>query len=259
MRVLSVFLFAALASSAYPQDSVEVHLTGQVLDTVQNLPQSNIGITIQDHVGHIYKTHSDSLGNYTIVIIQPKGKLALNLYPSTRNSGYFQENIDTTANTNLTIQQDVRLLPQKICWDSFLPSPITFDRNKATLPDDTLSRLVTELRYVETNLTAVFETNKLKISAFRSYDENKKASSKRLQFIYALALENGIKKENIILEDAGKNDLFLCHYCDGCHYSFLKGNGKMLSKREFQEINDLQEKQEYNELRRTVLLEWVRK
>lgn len=152
-------------------------------------------------------------------------------------------------------QDSIELTHRKICWDSFLPSPVYFEEGSAKLSDSIERQITLFLRSLKAE-NAFTDTLKIELKGAVAYDERNRLARERLTYIYQLLIEAGFKPEHLDLNCIGKRPLFICRYCDGCHYSFLKGKGDWLSRKTFRKLQtDLERKQHLAE-RRVVMLAW---
>jgi hypothetical protein len=204
---------------------------------------------------------SDSLGKITFTKNFKLGLSSFSIVLSTSN--YVEDfiSIDTISSTTNKLDFKKEFIAMKMCWDSFLPSTMYFNKNELTTIDSSFSvdYLLTYFKRLIEEYPEPIAVRKLKITASCSYDERFRVSKKRLKKVAEIALEAGFKKEDLILINKRKKSLFHCDYCDGCHYFFLKGTGTTISLKNFKNLTETTEIDRQTTLRRSVHLKWVGK
>lgn len=247
--------------SSFAQDSISVEFKITVIDKLQEIPISNQAFTLKSNCFHPFVLNSDSLGKITFTKNLKLGLSSFSIVLTTSN--YFEDfiSIDTISSTTNKLDFKKEFIAMKMCWDSFLPSTLFFNKNELTTIDSSFSTnyLLTYFKRLKEEYPQLIEKRKLKITASCSYDERFRVSKKRLKKVAEIALEAGFNKEDLILINKRKKNLFHCDYCDGCHYFFLKGKGTTISHKAFRRLTESTEIKRQTKLRRSVHLEWVGK
>ena len=259
-KLLYLFLFFQSFSS-FGQDSISVEINLSVVDKLQGIPIKNQAFTIKSDYFQTFVLESDSLGKIRFTKNFKLGLSSFSIVLTTAN--YFEDfiSIDSISSAKKKLDFKKEFIAMKMCWDSFLPSTMFFNKNELTTIDSSFSidYLLTYFKQLIEEYPDLIAVRKLKITASCSYDERFRISNNRLKKIAEIALEAGFKKEDLILINKRKKNLFHCDYCDGCHYFFLKGKDTTISRKDFRELTDRTEIDRQTTLRRSVHLEWVRK
>ncbi len=197
-----------------------------------NIANRKIEIRDFDPISVIESVETDSNGYVTVDFQLEKGKGGFQivvLRAKGYHAGVEAEVVYISSDTVLNICID--LIPTRMCWDSFLVPYIYFEPNSTNFTDTldfprwVSSEIVKDFQYL-------FEQDyKIKISSYCGYKESKSLAKKRLDLIANEMLANGWLLENLIFEVKGKDDLFICEYCDGCHFAYLKGKGFTISRK----------------------------
>src|SRR5690606_11991411 len=119
---------------------------------------------------------------------------------------------------------------------------LLYKRNQTEPLKDSLRDTKDLLQQAASQFKYMFETRVIEISAYCSYEEKESIAKQRAEEIKKIALEAGLNKEDIRINIIGKEEMFICQYCDGCHYVFLHGQGYTLSINQFDEITNTDEK-----------------
>jgi len=262
-KLLYLFLFFQ-SFSIFGQDSVSVEINILVIDKLQGIPIVNETIKIESvnfNYFQDFTLKSDSLGQ---IHFKKNFKSQLSSFPILLSgTNYYADfiTIDSIGNTSLKLDFKKEFIAMKMCWDSFLPSTMYFNKNELTTIDSSFSvdYLLTSFKRLIEEYPEPIAVRKLKITASCSYDERFRVSKKRLKKVAEIALEAGFKKEDLILINKRKKSLFHCDYCDGCHYFFLKGTGTTISLKNFKNLTETTEIDRQTTLRRSVHLKWVGK
>ncbi len=246
-----------LSSHLYCQDSVTVVVKGKVMDTVQNIPVAEVGIISMANLEKTYQSISDSLGRYSILYRLPIGENFITIQPLNDRRGSFGNYFEFQVSSDSIIQKDIQLTPVRMCYDSFLPSTLLFEKNQTKPSQDSLRDTQTLLQYAASLSQYIFEKRVIEISVYCSYGEKRSIAKQRAEEMKRMAIEAGITIENLRMNIFGKEEMFICQYCDGCHYEFLHGQGYTLSKDQFDEITDPNKKEEHLAQRRAVMFKWA--
>lgn len=259
-NILYLFLFFQSFLS-FGQDSISVEINLSVVDKLQGIPIKNQTFTIKSDYFQSFMLKSDSLGKIRFTKNFKLGLSSFSIVLSTSN--YFEDfiSIDSISSAKKKLDFKKEFIAMKMCWDSFLPSTIYYNKNELTTVDSSFSmdNLLNHFKVLMESYPEQNEIRKLKITASCSYDERFRVSKKRLKKVAEIALEAGFKKEDLILINKRKMSLFHCDYCDGCHYFFLKGKGTTISRKAFRKLTYRTEIDRQTTLRRSVHLEWVGK
>lgn len=148
------------------------------------------------------------------------------------------------------------LYPGKVCWDSFLVPYIYFVPNTTKLVD---TSDFPDWVKASQEISAYGTTHayQLKIKSYCGYNESKRLAKKRLDMISIDLLANGWPIDNLTFEVCSKKELFICQYCDGCHYHYLKGRGTTINRKILRSQTE-EERLRLENLRSCVTLEWYR-
>jgi hypothetical protein len=174
------------------------------------------------------------------------GFLMLCLFPAII-SGQVSDSLD---------QKYIDTIPQKICWDSFLVPYIYFVPNTNRIADSSAFPAWV-LASNEISGYGIDLGYKLKIKSYCGYKESKRLAKKRLDLIFIDLVANDWLIDNLTYEICGKKELFICQYCDGCHYRDLKGKGITIN-RKFLRSKTKQECLRLENMRSCVTLEWYK-
>lgn len=252
--LLSIGLFTSL--QAFCQTSIEVTLKGKVSDSIRTIPLPHTLISVYNEKELIQTVSTDLEGNYLLNLNVISGKNKLSIEIKSEFYSTYNQFLDSNLLTKGQFNYEIKLLPIKICNDSFLPTPIYFDENAIVLDKKDEMRLLTEFFHMNEQLQFMFAKKSLELVAYCDYNEKPQIAEKRMLYIYNMALEAGFKQEDLRMKVYAKRELFVCDYCDGCHYFFLKGQGTTLSKSVYSELATPEEQDAHLAKRRTVLFNW---
>lgn len=237
-----------MAQSDSLRITLQLHLSNTVTGNAIAGQQLNVVNLLQEKV--VQQLVSDSSGNASTTFqieeggsffVRPvKGK-----YTCEKTVACYVLNADTS------ITASIELLPQKICWDSFLESYIYFERNTTKVVDS--SGYYT---WLSGSSMLLQETDKtLQITGYCRYDESKRMAKRRAEQVKTELIVNGWSEDRITVVVAGKSDLFICQYCDGCHYEHLKGTGITIDRKMLNNAGSEQDTLE--SMHSCVRLEWI--
>ncbi|MCC6702458.1 MAG: hypothetical protein IT221_13095 [Fluviicola sp.] len=252
--LLSIGLFTSL--QAFCQASIEVTLKGKVSDSIRTIPLPHTLISVYNENKLVQTVTTDLEGNYLLNLNVLSGKNKLSIEIKSEFYSTYNQVLDSNLFTNGQFNYEIKLVPIKICNDSFLPTSIYFDENAIVLDKKDEMRLLTELFHMNEQLQFMFAKKSLELVAYCDYNEKPQIAEKRMLYIYNMALEAGFKQEDLRMKVYAKRELFVCDYCDGCHYFFLKGQGTTLSKSVYTELATPEEQDAHLAKRRTVLFNW---
>ena len=254
-----MLLFTSTETKAHGQETISLEIHGIVIDDSLLIPVAYPEIEIATKTGQTFNVKGDSLGIYELKENVEAGQQKFILTATAENQITTKLTWDTVITRDANFEQPVRMKPASICWDSFLPTPIIFDKDKSELKKVHLNKLLYWIREAPKSLDDVFEKKSVEIIAYSSFNESEQVAKKRGEYIYNLFLENGLHRDDITLEIKGTESFFYCEYCDGCHYYFLKGKGVELSKELIDKETDNEITEEYQQMRRIVELKWTNK
>jgi hypothetical protein len=254
---LLALLFTFVISSGFSQDSINVLIHGTVSDSTRSmaLPNSILKLYNQEQ---LYKTIlTNNAGAFDITFRVPAGKNKLKLTVTTTNYQETTFELDSNEHHSFVLPVKLFLTPQRICWDSFLPEAVYFEENATELSKDQELLLLKEFFRMNEQMQSIFRTKRLEVMAYCDYTEKYSIAEKRMLYIYNLAVEAGLNKNFLRVKIYGKKDLFICDYCDGCHYFYLKGQGSSYTKKAFSELEMEEEQPAHLAKRRTVQFNWI--
>lgn len=244
------------AVHTFSQDSVRVQLSLQLIERFSLDFADNERLEIRSGRTNALLTQlrSDENGQMQCSFSLPTDSAWFYLVPG-NSLRVWDENLifeGITSDTIFNLCFD--LYPRKMCWDSFLVPYIYFVPNSTVITDTTdFPQWVKGSEEVHSYGTIY--KNKIKVISYCGYRESERLAKKRLEIVVTELVANGWPKEDILEEITGKSDLFICEYCDGCHYHYLKGKGITINRKILgEEIGT--EKQRLESLRSCVTLEW---
>lgn len=253
-----ILLYIGISSSlqAFCQTSIEVTLKGSVSDSIRTIPLPHTLISVYNENELIQTVTTDLEGKYQLNLNVKSSKNKLSIEIKSEFYSTYNQVLDSNLFTNCQFNNEIKLTPIKICNDSFLPTPIYFEENAIVLDKKDEMKLLTELFHMNEQLQFMFAKKSLELVAYCDYNEKPQIAEKRMLYIYNMALEAGFKQEDLRMKVYAKRELFVCDYCDGCHYFFLKGQGTTLSKSVFSKLATPEEQEAHLAKRRTVLFNW---
>lgn len=257
LTLVAIFLFL-LAWSAEGQKNAHVIFKGTLIDSVQGIPVTNLPLDVIINSKNKTKISSDSIGNYQLEADLPRGNNIIYFNSASRNYNVdcaieFVVQNDTIVETILPIK------PSRLCWDSFLNDPLYFSKNQIELPMDSLQEMIKILKGNSTEYQDLFENRLINISVYCSYDEKRSIAKKRAKWIESVIINSGLNQNNYKIVVEAKEPLFICDYCDGCHYFYLKGKGHYLSEEQYNSLIDDKSKAYYLAQRRVITFKWEEK
>lgn len=257
-KLLTLFSLS-FSFTTFSQSSIEVSLKGNVSDSIRSIPLPYTPVSIYNGNTLIHVSETDTEGSFNIQLKVPSGKNKLSIVIQPKYYSSYTVALDSNLQNTVNWEKTIRLEPQKICSDSFLPTPIYFAENTTVLDKKDEMRLLTELFHINEQLQFMFAKKSLELVAYCDYNEKPKIAEKRMLYIYNMALEAGFKQVDLRMKVLAKRELYVCDYCDGCHYFYLKGQGISLSQNQYQKLETPEEQEIHLAKRRTVQFNWVDK
>jgi hypothetical protein len=254
---LLAFLFTFFFLSGFSQDSISIRIHGTVRDSTRSLALPNSGLRVYNDNQMLHKLSTNNSGAFDIQIRIPKGRNHVTLLALTTNYLETQIDLDSNLQSSIDIKADLILTPQRVCWDSFLPEAVYFEENAIELSKDQELLLLKEFFRMNEQMQSVFYIKRLEIMAYCDYTEKYNIAEKRMLYIYNLAVEAGLNKNYLRVKIYGKKDLFICDYCDGCHFFYLKGQGTSFTKKLYSALETEEEQEAHRAKRRTVQFNWT--
>lgn len=258
MKQLILFVIFLFAFNCEGQEESHVVLKGSLFDTLQGIPVSNLPLEVIINSKNKTKISSDSIGNYQLEADLPRGNNIIYFNSASRNYnvGY---SIEFVVQNDTIVETILPLQPSRLCWDSFLNDPLYFSKNQFDLPKDSLQEMIKIIKGVSSEYQELFENRLIKISVYCSYDERRTIAKKRAKWIEGVILNSGLNKHDFKIAIEAKRPLFICDYCDGCHYFYLKGKGHTLTEQQYNTLIDDKSKSIHLAQRRVITFKWEEK
>lgn len=255
LSIICLILFQDL----HCQDKIQLTIHGNVVDSDSNKKIRSAKIELYSLKGVTLNSISDSLGYYNFSTFLTNDDTLVSLKISAEEYNGEIKTINISDSNRVVFENDIKLEPQSICWDSFLLTPIEFEYNEFKLLESDLKLLEYWASNLNESLKERLIDYNIEIVAYCSYDEQTKIAKRRGEYVKKIFVSNGLNPENFIVKKEGHKDFFYCMYCDGCHYHYLKGQGIELTRQLIKNEHDIKMKKEYSEMRRVVELRWIKK
>jgi hypothetical protein len=246
-RWLVVVWTMVLALSCSAQDSINVSLSGSVIDQLFLRPIDSATVEVVGMDGSNWTVATDTSGAYSITLNMPmrEGGTGLVVLCSSEEKLSAKDQI-AGLSRDTVLEKNFSLRWSGPCIDTFAPGFLHFEKNSTTLADSTLELLVAWVRNTEEILNG---NHRILVDVFTasSLDEPEIISAGRADFLKQALTLAGISDTLLRIEDLGHRDFYYCRFCEGCIPRFMYGEGDLLSK---ENIETSTRREELNAMRR---------
>lgn len=259
MKSLLLLLFLILNQLVLAQDSITITLKGKSIEFQKQEPIINTRL----ETSFFFKNNSfkkdiitDEKGEFVFNLRVAKETSSVSLEFNAEKSGFSNHFIYTfsCSGRDTTITFSMQLNRERVCKDTWLPSPILFSRANCDSTEDSFNELIAIIEMYK-SAPVFLNRAKLVVTAYNSYIEKSKSAKCRAEKIKSLLLENGLKENQFIIIVGGKKDFTHYYYSNGCHTEKEFEEKIDLSKSAYKKASS-EQKKEMDILRQSVRFEW---
>lgn len=237
--------------SGIAQDSITYFFHGKVLDLERKFPVSGAVVSIECQGKQRVTTISDESGIYAFrFTCEASSKY---LYLEADADDYSSGIYKCELQGDTLIEFNIDLTPAVICIDTIFPKHFKFGQNSSSMhPDDSLALV---MAFSSAEIKNYLKKFSYSIVVRRSTFESDQLALDRGKAILRLLVQMGIFEDQISIENRAVEDFFYCHYCEGCVYEYLVGQGITITQAIIDDTADPIRKEELESMRRIAQIE----
>lgn len=262
MKFILIYLSLLLSLTALGQDSISITISGKAFEAITNENISNTRFETKifgkDLILNKWIT-TDDKGSFSLKLKVPSNQNNLSFDCNAEKSGYGNHYISrlVTNGKDTAVVFNMGFKREKICKDTWLPSPLFFAKNNCDSVIDSYNEIKTLIDYYKSNLK-LFNDKKLIVSVYHSFSEKSKVSKCRAEKIKTIILENGLKENQFEIKTEGKKEFTYYYYPSGCHTEQEFKEHIVLSKSAYKKASS-EQKKEMDKLRQSIIFSWENK
>jgi len=229
-----------------------VTLMGKIIDDSLRTTIPNAFVEIYTKDGK-YSTVGTPQGEYVISIDLNSDTLIASVECHSDSNIPNRKQLFIPIHSDTSLIVDLSMPPAIVCHDSFLPSPIFFNRNSALPMDTGIIETLEHFFSINNNdfFKEVFAIKSgLTIYCVQGISEDTELAEERAKFIRHFTSANPMIKDKLTLTVVGKDNYFYCTHCDGCIEYYKYGRGILL------DVKSIENNPALDSLRQVIEIKW---